>query len=227
MRSLYHRHYEINQVGRDYVMGDLHGGYDEMFEFLEDLGFHFENDRLFSLGDIVDRGPKSLECLKLIREPWFYAVQGNHEDMMLNSILDGLDAEMWLANGGMWALDVVPDELWELCNEVRKLPYAMTVETPEGKFGMCHAEPPTRRWSDVEHPTIYDVNVMLWARKLAKMAKSTGQSRHNIQIDGVVKVYCGHSVFKEVTHLGNITFIDTGCGFDFGRLSIMEISAGE
>jgi len=223
MRSLYHKHYEMNPVGRDYVMGDLHGEYDKMFEFLDDMGFDFEKDRLFSVGDIIDRGEKSLECLKLIREPWFHAVQGNHEDMMLNSVLDGMDGEMWLANGGMWAVDVLPDTLWELCNEVRELPYAMTVKTANGKVGICHAEPPTRRWSDVEHPTIYDVNVMLWSRKLAKMARSTGQSRHNIIVAGVDNVYCGHSVFKEVTRLGNIIFLDTGSGFDFGRLSIMEI----
>jgi len=223
MKHPVHIEYPINQVGRDYVIGDLHGCYDELFKKLEEKEFHFENDRLFAVGDIIDRGKDCLKCLKLIREPWFNTVQGNHEDMMLSSILDGYDGTMWLDNGGMWAVDVLPDTLWELCNEVRELPYAITINTLKGRVGICHAQPPTRNWQDVEHPTIHDVVLMQWGRTMANMARTKGHAAMRTKIANVDQVYCGHSVFPEVTEMGNITFLDTGAGFDWGRLTILEI----
>ena len=38
------------------------------------------------LGDLVDRGPRSCEVIRIAREnPQIFSVLGNHEDMMLNS----------------------------------------------------------------------------------------------------------------------------------------------
>ena len=72
-----------NGGGRDFVVGDLHG-HRRLFEFeLEHLGFDPACDRVFSVGDLVDRGPHALETLRLIEEPWFHAVLGNHELALL------------------------------------------------------------------------------------------------------------------------------------------------
>jgi serine/threonine protein phosphatase 1 len=73
-----------NTLGKDYVVGDLHGCYDLLEQLLNEVGFDKTRDRLFSVGDLIDRGPNSLRCLQLLAEPWFYAVRGNHELMMLD-----------------------------------------------------------------------------------------------------------------------------------------------
>jgi len=76
-----------NTRGTDYVIGDLHGCFSLLERLLDEVRFDKSRDRLFSVGDLIDRGPESLRCLQLLAEPWFYAVQGNHENMMLNFFL--------------------------------------------------------------------------------------------------------------------------------------------
>ncbi len=75
-----------NVDGRDFVVGDLHGCFDELAKLLKYVNFDPKKDRLFSTGDLIDRGPKPEECLELLNKPWFYSVLGNHEDLMLTKI---------------------------------------------------------------------------------------------------------------------------------------------
>ena len=82
-----------NVDGRDFVIGDLHGCYDEVEQLLSFVNFNTTFDRLFSTGDLIDRGPKSIECLSLLRKPWFYAILGNHEELALNKIKSLLKAQ--------------------------------------------------------------------------------------------------------------------------------------
>jgi serine/threonine protein phosphatase 1 len=55
-----------NSRGKDYVVGDLHGCYDLLQRVLGEVGFDTTCDRLFSVGDLIDRGPNSLKCLELL-----------------------------------------------------------------------------------------------------------------------------------------------------------------
>jgi len=73
----------MNKLGRDFVVGDIHGHIDLFHEELSREGFDPIKDRVFSVGDLIDRGPDSLACLDLLNEPWFHAVRGNHEQMMI------------------------------------------------------------------------------------------------------------------------------------------------
>ena len=74
--------FAANETGRDFVIGDLHGSFSLLEKMLEHVSFDTETDRLFSVGDLVDRGPESLECLELLQMPWFHSVYSNHENMM-------------------------------------------------------------------------------------------------------------------------------------------------
>jgi len=69
----------VNQQGRDFIIGDLHGCHATLKTILESSRFDPERDRLISVGDILDRGPNSIRCLELVDEPWFLMVLGNHE----------------------------------------------------------------------------------------------------------------------------------------------------
>lgn len=46
-------------------------------------------DRLFSVGDLVDRGEHAIDALALLDFPWFFAVKGNHEEVMCD-VADGM-----------------------------------------------------------------------------------------------------------------------------------------
>lgn len=105
--------HEKNLLGRDFVVGDLHGRLDLLNKFMEALNFDKEIDRMFCTGDLVDRGPRSLDCLRLISEPWFFATKGNHEDMLINSTCHQWAVDMLLDNGGSWFVN----EFWPLIKD--------------------------------------------------------------------------------------------------------------
>lgn len=69
-----------------FVVGDLHGCYTLLMSELEKASFDPERDLLISVGDLVDRGAENVECLELITMPWFRAVRGNHEQMMIDGL---------------------------------------------------------------------------------------------------------------------------------------------
>lgn len=73
-----------NEVGRDFVVGDIHTQYDLLFQSLNQLDFNPEKDRLFSVGDVINRGNENYKIMQLFKEPWFYSVLGNHELILLS-----------------------------------------------------------------------------------------------------------------------------------------------
>ena len=50
-----------------YLVGDLHGCYDELQMLLDKVRFEPTADRLYLVGDLVARGDKSLSCLRLVK----------------------------------------------------------------------------------------------------------------------------------------------------------------
>jgi len=207
--------YELNTKGSDYVIGDLHGCYDLFSKLLEDIEFDFDTDRMFSVGDLIDRGNKSIECLRLIKEEWFHAVQGNHEDMMIKAILKNEDIDLWEMNGGLWSHNEDINELVELSELARIMPLSITVKTKNGDIGICHAQPPSVNWSDVIDPDQRSKQIMLWARMWIA-DKDMGD------VKGVNMIIHGHTPVDEPEQIGNVLFIDTGAVFT-GKLTCMRI----
>lgn len=75
---------QSNTVGIDYICSDVHGHFSLLQDKLDQAGFDPYVDRLFSLGDLIDRGPECEEVLTWLQYDWFYAIQGNHERMLIN-----------------------------------------------------------------------------------------------------------------------------------------------
>ncbi|MGF6147058.1 Bis(5'-nucleosyl)-tetraphosphatase [symmetrical] [Kingella potus] len=73
-----------------YAIGDIQGCFDEFQALLHKTGFCHGRDTLWLTGDIVNRGPKSLETLKycMKHESSVHTVLGNH-DLHLLAILYG------------------------------------------------------------------------------------------------------------------------------------------
>ena len=124
-----------NAVGRDFVVGDLHGHRSLLERELERIGFNVRRDRLLSVGDLVDRGPESMDTLRLLDETWFHAVLGNHEMMLLN-YLERYSSRVhsrkaYAAGGGRWVLEAATRQrktLDRYAERIGALPLALHVD---------------------------------------------------------------------------------------------------
>lgn len=64
-----------------YAIGDLQGCHDQLLSLLAHIGYQPGTDRLWFTGDLVNRGPRSLETLRFVRDLGddTVSVLGNHD----------------------------------------------------------------------------------------------------------------------------------------------------
>jgi len=86
-----YRKVEANAAGRDFVVGDIHGMFDSVERALAKVDFDPERDRLFSVGDLIDRGPQSRDVVRFLKQPFVHAVCGNHDDACSGCTRDAPD----------------------------------------------------------------------------------------------------------------------------------------
>jgi serine/threonine protein phosphatase 1 len=207
--------FDKNENGRDFVVGDIHGCFSILHEKLLDIKFDNTVDRLFSVGDLVDRGPESIEVLEWLKQPWFHAVKGNHEEMTIMVSHGGYDLSNYIYNGGSWFIDlpIVTSDLY--VNEFVKLPYIIQIDTDNGPVVIVHAQFPGKSLFDIKFDD-RSLDVCLWSRDLC-------YGHGDGIVEGVYRVYVGHTPAKEPFVVGNHHFIDTGC-FHTGVLTVAQIN---
>ncbi|HEX9062316.1 MAG TPA: metallophosphoesterase family protein [Clostridia bacterium] len=71
---------------RQVIIGDIHGCFNEFQSLLDKVGLN-NDDEIISVGDFIDRGPKSLEVAEFLKSNInIHAIVGNHERKHLNRI---------------------------------------------------------------------------------------------------------------------------------------------
>lgn len=218
-------HYERNESGRDFIMGDLHGCVDALVAQLKGIGFHTGRDRLFSVGDLVDRGRDSYRAVGLLNEPWFHAVRGNHEQMAIEYELGRIDPDVYAANGGAWFMAMSRQERTRDAVAFEFLPLAMEVDVGERRVGIVHADCPVGDWRTFVR-TLEDPSEAHQASMLARAAIWSRARLHGCQREGVAGidlVVVGHTPVERVTSLGNVLYIDTGAVYG-GSLTVLDLA---
>jgi len=143
-----------------YVMSDLHGKYEKFLQMLDTIHFS-DDDDLYILGDVVDRGPQSVELLRdMSMRMNVFPILGNH-DMTAALLLKKLCVEitednyasqlnpeilkilaMWQMDGGQVTLDgfkkLSVDEREVLIEYLEEFTPYETVEAAGNRFILVH-----------------------------------------------------------------------------------------
>ena len=236
-----------NTQGRDFVCGDLHGSFDLLERKLLDVKFDRSTDRLFCVGDIIDRGKGSAKALFYLKQSWFYCIRGNHEQMLLDwcireSARERLDAfRFHMLNGGNWVADFLEVDLARLASDVTgdepilkcypqlsewvvelgRMPFAMEIQHASKTVGLIHAEIPKGiHWSDLPEQ-LHQPNVLnsiLYSRKYINGNPILNQ----YHIDGIDEIYSGHTILDKRRQIGNVHYIDTGA-YTYSNLTLVQL----
>lgn len=177
------RNLPTNLHGKDFVVGDVHGCLDLLLKLLEEVKFDASKDRLFAVGDLIDRGPHSLACLFLSASPWFYSVQGNHEAMLLQFFstylqtgrlhsLEDVNQTGFLDYGGDWVTEYFLADHQVMTPEFNQglllalgMPLMWVVGEGSERFHVIHAELVTPRARTLTETVWLDKDIDQWLKK--------------------------------------------------------------
>ncbi|MDX9698163.1 MAG: metallophosphoesterase [Rhodocyclaceae bacterium] len=200
-------HHEIpaNPIGEDWICSDVHGEFQLLMELLVDSGFESAKDRLFMLGDVIDRGPESLRALEwLLNTCYCYSVLGNHELVFWASNYQAAWADKHYSIGGQWAADLTPEQHGALAEKIQeKLSLTMTLITEAGRIGLVHAQAPVADWQQLA--------TLEFSEGLAKHCTWGGKNLegHSDNIRNIDLVVSGHIGCERWVRHGNQLWIDT------------------
>ncbi len=227
------------------IIGDVHGCCDELEHLLRLLGYapkgetddggvwtgpiwsHPEGRKAVFLGDLVDRGPRILDCVRLVRNMvqagHALAVPGNH-DMKLVRKLRGKDVRIThgLAES-LTEIEGLPNDVREnVVREIAGFLYSLVSHyvLDNGKLVVAHAGMKAEMQGRGSGKV----------REFAMFGETTGETdefglpvRHDwaAEYRGSAMVVYGHTPIPEADWLNRTINIDTGCVFG-GKLSALR-----
>ena len=217
----------LNPEKRYFVVGDIHGRYATFLNLLEEIEYNKETDIICSVGDLIDRGPESVEVVEFFKQSNTYAVLGNHEQMV-NNPQDWQACWMFPPNGGpatMASLEKHGHDIAWLQRWTRSLPIVLDVgeDDDPGAFRVVHAECPIMWSEEFFHETMQLAMPMdlaegelTWGRRTISRAIANIQSM-SPAATGITfnenftkrNVFCGHTPTENVVRVHNMWWIDT------------------
>lgn len=227
----------------NYCISDIHGEYEKYRALLDKIGFS-EEDNLYILGDVVDRGRSPVAVLRdMLGRENVYPIVGNH-DLMAYVILSKLNKEvteesvegilggdllkslaLWQSDGGDSTLEdfrsISPAEREELVEYIGGfLPYVELALEDGRRFLLVHAG--LGGYSSERGMDDYSLSDLCQTRpELGRVYYDEGLTvvvGHTPTI-----ALCGrHEVYKS----GNMVFIDCAATFG-GRLACLCLETGE
>lgn len=209
-----------------YAVSDIHGCYDKYAALLEKINFR-DNDTLYVLGDIIDRCDDGIKImLDMMRRPNVHILMGNHESMMLDTLLyfDQTDDESfnkmvnWVLNGGkptldaFWGLD--KNERTAVLDSLEKMPYYAEISVCGNDFILLHGG--LENFSSERPLCGYSRDEILWAKPDFNAEYFT--DKFVIVGHTPTPLVCGE---PKIFHNDKLIDIDCGCAFEGGRLGCL------
>lgn len=204
-----------------YVIGDIHGRYEALVEVFGMSGFCPETDLLITLGDVVDYGPRTRDCVDLLLTVTNrVSVLGNHDLWFLEWVAFGIARPEWIFQGGAATIrsyggsrENVPIRHREFFRE------SMLYFVDDNNRLFIHGG------FDPERPlSEQDRTDLLWDRSLVEYSRVR-------PVDGYAHVFIGHTRTQVAGGSGtpvvrhNVTLCDTGAGYG-GMVTLIDAGSG-
>lgn len=126
-----------------YVMSDIHGDYPSFYDMLVKINFSAV-DKLYILGDLVDKGPDNLCLLEVVRSmPNICVIKGNHEYLFERYLQGTVSAELWDTCGGSTtrkeADGLTEEKRADILEYLKKLPVYKIVTAGDREYFLTHS----------------------------------------------------------------------------------------
>ena len=197
-----------------FIIGDVHGCFDELMELMQ-IARTVERNILFVLvGDLVNKGPKSVEVLQLLRslgkDAW--AVRGNHDEGSLREVRSMRSSSDYnLPKRYSWIKGLSDEDI----DYLSELPY--TISIPSHKALIVHAgivpglpleQQELNSLTNMRN--IIEPNHMFSYRLVPTNKTDKGKCWASFWL-GPDHVYFGHDARRKFQEHPFATGLDTGC----------------
>ncbi len=164
-----------------YAIGDIQGCYLELQNLLNEINFNEREDILWFSGDLVNRGPQSLETLRFIKklEDNAKVVLGNH-DLHLLAVASNVRA---LSKNDTIDQILIADDLDELITWLKALPFLIT--DSDLNFTMIHAGLPPQWSLETARMLAKECEVILQSKKKNELLTNMYGDTPNIWTDSL------------------------------------------
>ena len=200
-----------------WVIGDIHG-YNETFDALIKKLSITDQDIILCLGDLIDKGPGSLEVLKKVSgSSQIFSIRGNHEEMMRLSVSPkhGRMMKSWLKYGGLITLESFSKDETKQIDEARKwlsfienLPTEIVLD----KYRIVHAG-----YDDSEPLDDQNNQQKMWGRTIFQIEKPLDNNR---------QIIVGHTPVQTLNRLGKQDIWKSEIKLVDNRPSVLGIDTG-
>lgn len=205
-----------------YVLSDIHGEGSRFWKMLDTIGFS-DQDVMYVLGDVIDRGPDVVELLRYILDAEnIHMLLGNHEQMCLDALAPTatfLEQLRWSRNGNASTLQAIQalqtEDRETLLEQLARLPDHMDITVEGRSFHLVHGFPGESTYS------------RLWGRPDYYTPNPFPESRVIVGHTPVV-VYASYEPIRDhmrILHAPGFVDIDCGCGHrhDTRRLACLRL----
>ena len=231
-----------------YVMSDIHGEGDLFHAMLRQISFS-EEDTLYILGDVIDRGEDGISLLQEIRDtPNMILLMGNHEQMMLQCCLreaSALDYLRWNRNGNtetirsLRKLDIAEQK--SILHYLATLPIHAELNVSGVSYYLVHGFPADDPEEEVwKRPELYDrnpkpgccvvightpvLNLVVHGEDRSNYIQHLERNKGHPQIlfaRGFIDIDCGCSFPEPIKTLGCLRLDDLQEFYEYSRESVI------
>ncbi len=196
------------------IIGDVHGCVKELEELLEKIYQKSTNTTVILVGDLVNKGPKSVETIQLVRSKGLYSIRGNHDQFVLcaRNRCGKFEGVKVLPEALSWVDDCLDESDVSFLSE---LPY--TISIPSFNAIVVHAGiVPGLPLSLQPHQAMISMRSLLRVQKGTDFGEWIASSNRDgcpwvDEWKGPGRIFFGHDAKRGLQKTRHAIGLDTGC----------------